>query len=101
MTENLTPLAGRPAELCLPSHLRADRLRGDQAAEYLGLVYGIKISKNTLAKWRCKGGKWAGKIGGPYYNSTPQGPLYPKVELDKWAKIYLGKLVRTTSETPK
>ncbi len=99
MNEYVEPSSEGTGAACLPPHLRAPRLRRDAAVEYLALVHGIQLSKDTLAKWACKGGKWAGKIGGPPFNKTVGGtPLYPRGGLDEWAVKYLGPLVRTTSE---
>lgn len=79
-------------EVCLPSALRKPRLRRWEASEYLRLVHGIEVAPATLAKWASVG-------GGPAYNKgASRTPLYPTVELDRWAIERLGKLVRSTSE---
>lgn len=78
-------------QLCLPPALRKPRLRRWEVSEYLRLVHGIEVATATLAKWASVG-------GGPGFNKVNRTPLYPTVELDRWAIERLGRLVRSTSE---
>ena len=78
-------------EALLPSHLRKPRLRRWEAAEYLELAHGIKIAPATLAKWVTTG-------GGPAFQAVNRTPLYPTVELDRWATEKLGGLRSSSSE---
>ncbi|QCN96464.1 hypothetical protein D3093_11665 [Azospirillum argentinense] len=71
--------------------MRKPRLRRWEASEYLELVHGITIAPATLAKLASIG-------GGPSFNKANRTPLYPAVELDRWAIERLGKLVRSTSD---
>lgn len=91
MAEFSTPLSGRPAELCLPPHLRKPRLRRWEAAEYLKLAHGIEVAPTTLAKYVTIG-------GGPAFNKSLRTPLYPTDELDRWAVERLGTLRKSTSD---
>ncbi|KQP24988.1 hypothetical protein ASF25_21395 [Methylobacterium sp. Leaf100] len=85
------PLSGRPAELCLPSHLCKPRLRRWEAAEYLKLVHGIEVAPTTLAKWVTVG-------GGPEYQKVNRTPLYPTTGLDAWVAEKLATPVRNSSQ---
>jgi hypothetical protein len=91
MAAEATPLSGLTGEPCLPPALRKPRLRRWEAAEYLKLVHGITIAPATLAKLVSTG-------GGPAYHKSNRTPLYPTIELDRWAAERLGGLVRSSSE---
>lgn len=76
----------------LPSALRKPRLRRWEAAQYLELVHGIPVAVATLAKWASVG-------GGPAFQSMNRTPLYPTIELDRWAAEKLGGLKSSTSHS--
>lgn len=72
--------------------LNGDRLRGRaDAATYLRDRYGIRCSRQTLAKYACVG-------GGPSYRLIGRTPVYPETGLDAWALARLSKPYRSTSE---
>ena len=75
----------------LPPALRKPRLRRWEASQYLETVHGLRVAPATLAKWASVG-------GGPAYHKCSRTPLYPIVELDRWAIARLGNLVSNTSE---
>jgi hypothetical protein len=90
MTDQIKPASAGTPSACLPSALRKPRLRRWEAADYLKMVHGIEIAAATLAKWASVG-------GGPVYQKVNRTPLYPTVELDRWAADKLGAAVRSTS----
>jgi hypothetical protein len=65
--------------------------RRTEASAYLKENYGLSYSPGTLAKLACVG-------GGPAYHGGSRYPLYPEQELDRFAQLKLGPLVRSTSE---
>ncbi len=66
-----------PKEL-LPDRLRKPRLRRDEVVEYLALVYGVNISKKTLANYASDG-------RGPRFDKgAPLRELYVRTEIDRW-----------------
>jgi hypothetical protein len=67
------------------------KLRRTDAARYLREVHGIPVQPATLAKWHCTGSD------GPPAHHCGRLPLYPRDELDAWAKKRLGPLHRNTS----
>src|SRR5689334_16563031 len=75
----------------IPPHLRKPRLRRRDASEYLAVAHGLQFAPSTLAKLACIG-------GGPAFHKAGRWPLYPVVELDRWANARLGRLVNNTSE---
>jgi len=77
----------------LPSALRKPRLRRWEASEYLLLAHGITVAPSTLAKYVSVG-------GGPKYQKFNSNgtPLYPKEELDLWARERLGEPIRHSSD---
>lgn len=97
MDQELKPASAGLAEPCLPPALRKPRLRRWEAAEYLRLIHGIEVSDKTLAKWACKGGKWAGHLGGPPFQYINRTPVYPTDALDAWAIEKLGTPMQSTS----
>lgn len=78
-------------ELYLPPALRKPRLRRWEASEYLTLAHGVTIAPATLAKWASVG-------GGPLFQHSNATPLYPRIELDRWATQRLSGLKRSTSD---
>jgi hypothetical protein len=53
-------------------------LRRVAAAQYVQERYGLRCSKQTLAKLATMG-------GGPIFHSAGRTPLYSPVDLDEWA----------------
>lgn len=90
MSEELKPASAGTPELCLPPALRKPRLRRWEAADYLRLKHGIEIAAATLAKWASVG-------GGPAYQKVNRTPVYPTVELDRWAAEKLSTPCRNTA----
>lgn len=68
------------------------KLRRSDAARYLREVHNLPVAATTLAKWFCV------RSDGPPAYLAGRTPLYPREELDAWAKQRLGKLLRSTSE---
>lgn len=83
---DLSPLVGRPAELCLPPNLKRD-----EASRYLASAYGIEMATATLAKLACI------STTGPKFFKAGRRALYPRTELDAWATARLGELRSSTS----
>ncbi|RHZ98885.1 hypothetical protein D1114_01830 [Cereibacter sphaeroides] len=76
----------------MPAPLRnKPRLRRFEASQYLELAHGIILAPASLARLACHG-------GGPAFQKSGATPLYPVVELDRWAAERLGNLRRSTSE---
>ena len=74
-------------------HIHYDRrLRRTEASHYLRERWGIVRAPQTLAKLACTG-------GGPRYQCAGRIPLYPEVELDRWAQSLLSPMRRSTSDT--
>jgi hypothetical protein len=69
-------------------------LRRDEAAQYLREVHYIPCEPGTLAYYA-----WVGN--GPAFYKAGKFPLYPREELDAWAKKRLGCLVRSNREARK
>ncbi|MBO4169694.1 hypothetical protein [Cereibacter azotoformans] len=90
MNTQINPFAG-PIPHTLPAALRKPRLRRFEASQYLELAHGIILAPASLARLACHG-------GGPAFQKSGATPLYPVVELDKWAAERLGNLRRSTSE---
>jgi hypothetical protein len=67
-------------------------LRRTEAAKYVTDTYGIPCSPKTLAKLACVSSE------GPPFRMAGRIPLYPRPDLDSWAKKKIGPLVRSTSE---
>jgi hypothetical protein len=67
------------------------KMRRAEAARYIRENHGIPCSPATLAKYACFG-------GGPPFRKAGKFPVYARADLDAWAKLRLGKLVRSTSE---
>ncbi|MFZ6762123.1 hypothetical protein [Pseudoroseomonas sp. WGS1072] len=84
-------MTDQPAEPRLTGSLRNPNLRRWEASEYLYLTRGWKIAPATLAKLVTEG-------GGPPFFKVNRTPLYPKVELDRWADEKLGKLRTSSSD---
>ncbi|MEM8974003.1 MAG: hypothetical protein AAGD43_18225 [Pseudomonadota bacterium] len=63
------------------------------ASQYLQEVWNLKFAAQTLAKLATLG-------GGPRYHKAGRTPLYPKDELDSFAREKLGPLLASTSEMP-
>ena len=76
----------------MPKHLQKPRLRRWEASEYMELAHGLTVAPATLAKLASIG-------GGPGFHRVGRIPLYPRDELDHWAKARLGRMVMSTSET--
>jgi hypothetical protein len=53
-------------------------LRRVAAAQYVQERYGLRCSKQTLAKYATMG-------GGPIFRSAGRTPLYSPTDLDEWA----------------
>ena len=63
----------------MPKHLQKPRLRRWEASEYMELAHGLTVAPATLAKLASIG-------GGPGFHRVGRIPLYPRDELDRWAK---------------
>jgi hypothetical protein len=59
--------------------------RREDAAKYLRENYGIPCTAKTLANY-------ATARKGPHCHHAGRFPIYPRAELDKWARLYLGPL---------
>ena len=81
----------QPAEEVDPAP--GELVRRADAAKYVEDKYGFGCSKRTLAKLACVG-------GGPRFRMAGRVPLYPKDELDAWARAKIGPLIKSTSEIP-
>jgi hypothetical protein len=66
-------------------------LRRKPAASYLNDTWGVPTAASTLAKLAVIG-------GGPTFHSAGRIPLYEIEELDRFAKVKLGKPRRSTSD---
>jgi hypothetical protein len=67
-----------------------DRLPRADAARYLWEMHGVRITRQTMARWAVAG-------DGPpmvYFGRTP---LYPKTSLDEWIRERLSKQVSSTA----
>jgi len=93
MEPNERSRCAEPVRLQLPPPLHKPRLRRWEAAEYLALVHGLQVAPATLAKYASVG-------GGPGFHRVSRMPLYPKDELDRWARQRLGPVVSSTSALP-
>jgi hypothetical protein len=67
-------------------------LRRADAADYLQYRYGLRCSRQTLAKLAVLG-------GGPIFHHSGRTPLYAPSGLDKWANTKIGKSCTLTSDT--
>jgi hypothetical protein len=76
----------------MPKDLQKPRLRRWEASEYMEFAHGLTVAPATLAKLASVG-------GGPGFHRMGRIPLYPRDELDRWAKARLGRMVMSTSET--
>jgi hypothetical protein len=65
-------------------------LRRIAAAKYIQDRYGLRCSKQTLAKLATLG-------GGPIFRSAGRTPLYAPADLDEWALSRIGKPRTSTS----
>ena len=65
-------------------------LRRLAAAQYIQDRYGLRCSKQTLAKLATMG-------GGPIFRSAGRTPLYAPKDLDEWAHSRIGKPRTSTS----
>src|SRR5262249_24643565 len=65
-------------------------LRRVAAAQYVQDRYGLRCSKQTLAKLATIG-------GGPVFRSAGRIPLYAPADLDSWALSKIGKPRASTS----
>jgi hypothetical protein len=65
-------------------------LRRIVAAQYIQDRYGLRCSKQTLAKLATMG-------GGPIFRSAGRTPLYAPKDLDEWALSKIGKPRTSTS----
>jgi hypothetical protein len=72
-----------------PSRISVNR---DNAAKYLREKFGIRTSRQTLAKKAVTG-------DGPAYRKAGRTPIYDLPELDRYARALIGPLQRSTSET--
>lgn len=66
-------------------------LRRSDAAEYLARRYGLRCSRQTLAKFATLG-------GGPKYHLAGRTPLYGFPDLDEYALSRIGKARTSTSD---
>ena len=66
------------------------RLTRQAACTYLKEQWGIERKPATLAKLACVG-------GGPSYELVNRKPLYPPIELDKWAQSLIKPMRKSTS----
>ena len=66
-------------------------MRRADAARYIRESHGIPCSQATLAKYACIG-------SGPAFRKAGKFPIYSRDDLDAWANLRLGQLVRSTSE---
>lgn len=89
MKDTLTSnsLTDEPLEKWPPNLTRA------QASKYLLLKFGLSARPATLAKW------FSIRSDGPRAYVVGRTPLYPRVELDRWAAKRLGRLWRSTSDS--
>lgn len=90
MNEN-NPALPDPARPTLPAALCKPRLRRSEASDYLRIMHGVVVARDTLARYA-----WEG--GGPLFQKVGRVPLYPIEELDAWALQRLGRLRRSTSD---
>lgn len=70
---------------------KVPRLRRQIASDFLLEVWGVSYQPQTLAKMACTG-------GGPPFQKLGRVPLYPTVELDRWAAARLTDIKHSTSE---
>lgn len=75
----------------LPAHLRVPRLLRKEASEYLAVVYGLRFTPRTLAKYATIG-------GGPQFQRQGRRVLYPRELLDQWASERLSAILRSTAD---
>ena len=66
-------------------------MRRADAADYLQYRYGLRCSRQTLAKLAVLG-------GGPIFHHSGRTPLYAPSDLDEWAITKIGKPRTSTSE---
>lgn len=66
-------------------------LRRAEASEYLAQKWGIFRKASTLNKYATIG-------GGPRFIHAGRSPIYPIVELDRWAQSILSGLKSSTSD---
>ena len=71
--------------------INAAFLRRDEASNYLRTKFGLRCSKQTLAKLAVIG-------GGPVYRKAGVTPIYEPAELDLWAQTRIGPPQHSTSE---
>jgi hypothetical protein len=81
-----------PITMDVPVEFQLVNLRRQVAARYLTEVHGIPVQPATLAKWFCV------SSDGPPALKSGRIPLYPRAELDAWAKRRLGRLRSSTSD---
>jgi hypothetical protein len=74
-----------------PAFMRKQRLRSDEASQYLEVAHGLTVAPRTLDKLRSVG-------GGPEFQRFGRAILYRRDLLDAWAISRLGKPLRSTSE---
>ena len=91
MNDHQSPHSGLTPAACLPRSLQKPRLRRSEASEYLLTMHGLSFAPATLAKMACVG-------GGPGYSKVNRTPMYPVVELDRWAAEKLGVVAYSTTE---
>jgi hypothetical protein len=61
---------------------------------YLMTTHDLKISGQTLARWRCEG------RGLAFHSDGSGGIWYSRTTLDQWVQAYRGPERRSTSENP-
>jgi hypothetical protein len=66
-------------------------MRRIDAADYLQYRYGLRCSRQTLAKLAVLG-------GGPIFHHSGRTPLYALSDLDQWANTKIGKPRTLTSD---
>jgi hypothetical protein len=72
-----------------PAEARQFMRRAD-ASNYIEDRYGIRCSKQTLAKLAVGG-------GGPLFRKAGRTPIYAPDDLDRWAQAQIGPAQRSTA----
>jgi hypothetical protein len=67
------------------------RLRRGDVPAYLKEAHGVRVAKQTLAKYALTG-------DGPAYQRFGKFAMYPVAEIDRWAKARFSALAKSTSE---
>lgn len=70
----------------------SNNFRPKEASQFLKDEHNIDAAEPTLAKWRTLGG------GPKFLKNGSRRVLYPRAELDAWARARLGRLRASTSD---